>query len=63
MRLKVIRHHSTDDYTHRIGRTGRINRNGDALTFVTRQDSAMIADLEKLLRKRLKRRTLQVHQG
>ena len=50
---------STDDYTHRIGRTGRVNRNGDALTFVTNRDSAMIADLEKVLRKRLKRRTLQ----
>jgi ATP-dependent RNA helicase RhlE len=50
---------STDDYTHRIGRTGRINRNGDALTFVTNQDTAMIADLEKILRKRLKRKTLQ----
>ncbi len=50
---------STDDYTHRIGRTGRINKNGDALTFVTSQDGAMIADLEKVLKKRLKRKTLQ----
>jgi ATP-dependent RNA helicase RhlE len=40
---------STDDYIHRIGRTGRVNKNGDAFTFVTKADADKIAALEKLL--------------
>ena len=50
---------STDAYTHRIGRTGRVNKSGDALTFVTSADTAMVHDLEHLLNKTLERRTLQ----
>jgi len=50
---------STDAYTNRIGRTGRINKNGDALTFVTGADSAMVRALEHLLNAPLERRTLQ----
>ncbi len=43
----------TDAYIHRIGRTGRIGKNGDALTFVTGEDGAAIRDLERLLNTRL----------
>ena len=50
---------STDAYTNRIGRTGRVNKNGDALTFVTGADSAMVRALEHLLNAPLERRTLQ----
>ena len=50
---------STDDYIHRIGRTGRVNKNGDALTFVTSTDAVKIGALEKLLDKPLERLTLQ----
>lgn len=50
---------SIDAYTNRIGRTGRINRNGDALTFVTGVDASMVDDLERILKARLERRTLQ----
>jgi len=50
---------STDDYIHRIGRTGRVNKNGDALTFVTSADSDKIYSLERLLGARLERLTLQ----
>jgi len=50
---------STDAYTNRIGRTGRINKDGDALTFVTGADSAMVRALEHLLNAPLERRTLQ----
>ncbi len=50
---------STDAYTHRIGRTGRVDKNGDALTFVTGADKAMVHDLERVLKKPLERRTLQ----
>jgi ATP-dependent RNA helicase RhlE len=48
-----------DDYTHRIGRTGRINNNGDALTLVTGSDTAMIRDIEKILKSPIERRTLE----
>ena len=50
---------STDTYTHRIGRTGRIEHKGEAFTFVTPEDSAMVRDLEKLMGKPIERRTLE----
>jgi ATP-dependent RNA helicase RhlE len=50
---------STDDYIHRIGRTGRVNKNGDALTLVTSADSDKIYSLERLLGAKLERLTLQ----
>jgi len=50
---------NTDDYIHRIGRTGRINKNGDALTFVTGADADKISALERLLDAPLERLTLQ----
>ena len=50
---------STDAYTHRIGRTGRIGKNGEAFTFVTGEDTAMVRALEHLIKKPLERRILQ----
>lgn len=50
---------STDDYIHRIGRTGRVDKNGDALTFVTNADTSKINALERLLDTPLERMTLQ----
>jgi ATP-dependent RNA helicase RhlE len=50
---------SMDAYINRIGRTGRVNKNGDALTFVTSVDSAMVRVLEHVLNTTLERRTLQ----
>jgi len=50
---------STDDYIHRIGRTGRVNKSGDALTFVTDADAGKIRALEQLLDAPLARMTLQ----
>ena len=50
---------TTDAYTHRIGRTGRIGATGDAFTFVTNEDVAMVCALEHLLNAPLERRTLQ----
>jgi ATP-dependent RNA helicase RhlE len=49
---------STDAYTHRIGRTGRVEKTGEAFTFITRKDTAMVCDLERLLDKKIERRTL-----
>ncbi|MFC1999840.1 DEAD/DEAH box helicase [Chloroflexota bacterium] len=50
---------STDDYIHRIGRTGRVNKNGEALTLVTNADAGKIRALEQLLDAPLERLTLQ----
>jgi len=50
---------STDAYTNRIGRTGRIGKTGDAFTLVTSEDAAMVRALEHLLNAPLERRTLQ----
>jgi len=50
---------STDAYTHRIGRTGRINKNGDALTFVTSADKAMVSSIEHILNNKIERRMLE----
>jgi ATP-dependent RNA helicase RhlE len=49
---------TTDAYTHRIGRTGRIGKTGDAFTFVTSEDTAMVRALEQLLSAKLERRRL-----
>ncbi len=49
---------TTDDYIHRIGRTGRAERNGDAFTLVTPEDQAMIRALEKIIGKALPRQRL-----
>jgi ATP-dependent RNA helicase RhlE len=50
---------STDNYIHRIGRTGRVNNTGDALTFVTRADEDKIRALERILEGPLERLTLE----
>jgi ATP-dependent RNA helicase RhlE len=50
---------TTDDYIHRIGRTGRVEKNGDAFTFVTNADADKIGALERLLDAPLERITLQ----
>jgi ATP-dependent RNA helicase RhlE len=49
---------TTDAYTHRIGRTGRIGKTGDAFTFVTSEDTAMVRALEQLISVKLERRRL-----
>ncbi len=50
---------TVDAYTHRIGRTGRMARTGDAFTFVTRQDRAFVWAIEKVLREKIERRMLE----
>ena len=47
-----------DAYIHRIGRTGRAERSGDAFTLVTPDDNDMIRALEKIMGKPLTRETL-----
>jgi ATP-dependent RNA helicase RhlE len=44
-----------DDYIHRIGRTARAHASGDAITFVTPDDTEALRDIERALGKRLER--------
>lgn len=41
--------YNVSDYTHRIGRTGRAGKEGVAITFVTKEDSATFYDLKQVL--------------
>ncbi len=45
-------------YIHRIGRTGRVDRSGDALTFVTSADTSMVNSIERILNNKIERRIL-----
>lgn len=49
---------TADAYIHRIGRTGRAQRTGDAFTLVTPEDNDMIRTLERIMGQPLKRETL-----
>ena len=49
---------TTDAYTHRIGRTGRAAKTGDAFTFITREDEDMVHSIERILGEKVERRTL-----
>jgi len=49
---------TSDAYIHRIGRTGRAARTGDAFTLVTGDDTATVRAIEKVLAAPLERRTL-----
>ncbi len=50
---------TAEDYTHRVGRTGRATRTGEALTLVTSDDTELVRALERVLGKRLERRSLE----
>jgi ATP-dependent RNA helicase RhlE len=43
-----------DAYTHRIGRTGRHTKTGDAFTFITSEDKDMVRRIESVLRAKVK---------
>ncbi len=49
---------TADAYIHRIGRTGRAERSGDAFTLVTPDDNDMIRALERIMGQPLIRKTL-----
>ncbi len=50
---------TVDAYTHRIGRTGRIHRTGEAFTLATQADESLVRDIERLLGARIERRRIQ----
>ena len=50
---------TTDAYTHRIGRTGRSDRQGKAYTFVTAEDHDLVFKVEKRLGEPIPRRSVE----
>ena len=48
----------TESYVHRIGRTGRAGRTGDAISFVTPRERRMLTSIEKATRQPLTEMTL-----
>ena len=49
---------TVDAYTHRIGRTGRAHRTGEAFTLATRGDGLMVRQIEKAVGAPIERRRL-----
>jgi ATP-dependent RNA helicase RhlE len=49
---------TVDAYTHRIGRTGRAHKTGEAYTFMAQGDEPLVREIEKVLGKRIERRRL-----
>jgi ATP-dependent RNA helicase RhlE len=50
---------TVDAYTHRIGRTGRMEETGDAFTFMVQDDLPMVRSIEKVLGYRIETRRLE----
>ncbi|HEB81760.1 MAG TPA: DEAD/DEAH box helicase [Gammaproteobacteria bacterium] len=50
--------YDTEAYVHRIGRTGRAGREGDAILFVAPREKRMLAAIEKATRKKIERMEL-----
>ena len=44
---------NAEDYVHRIGRTGRAGATGVAISFVTGSDQRLVADIEKLIKRKV----------
>jgi len=42
--------HTAEDYIHRIGRTGRAGKKGDAISLVAPEEKGRLADIERLIK-------------
>ncbi len=54
---------NAEDYVHRIGRTGRAGQSGLAVTLVAREDARLVADIEKLIKKKIELEPLELDDG
>ncbi len=50
--------HVPEDYIHRIGRTGRAGATGEAVSFVAPEEEKYLAEIERLLKKKIQVDTL-----
>jgi len=51
---------NAEDYVHRIGRTGRAGASGLAVTLVASSDTRLIADIERLIKKKIELEPLEL---
>ena len=51
--------YNAEDYIHRIGRTGRAGASGLAVTLVSPSDARLVADIEKLIKKKIELEPLE----
>ncbi|MDL2284105.1 DEAD/DEAH box helicase [Oxalobacter sp. OttesenSCG-928-P03] len=54
---------TAEDYVHRIGRTGRAGASGDAISLYSPKDERCLADIEKLIKRKLPRTALAGFDG
>ena len=52
--------YNAEDYVHRIGRTARAGASGLAITLVARDDTRLVADIEKLIHKKIEIEPLEL---
>ena len=52
--------YNPEDYVHRIGRTARAGASGLAITLVSRDDTRLVDDIEKLLKKKIELEPLEL---
>lgn len=55
--------HDAEDYVHRIGRTARANRTGEAVTFVSDADMFRFAGIERFLEKDIEKKPIPEELG
>lgn len=51
---------NAEDYVHRIGRTGRAGASGLAVTLVSSSDARLVADIERLIKKKIELEPLEL---
>ncbi len=51
-----------EDYVHRIGRTGRAGATGEAISLVSRDEEALLRDIERLIKRPIPRMTVPSYQ-
>ena len=54
--------YDTEAYVHRIGRTGRAGRKGEAILFVAPREKRMLSAIERATRQRIREMRLPTHQ-
>ena len=48
----------SEDYVHRIGRTGRAGASGEAISLVSAEDRPLLADIEKMMMRKIDQRVV-----